>query len=106
MSFQHSPSPTSSASGESSALARPQHQQGAEGPPPSYDPFVANPTASVGNEGSSSAAPSLTLSTTKTIDKLPTDLECVEDDFEEGAHEKTGRADSSVLSTRNSPKHR
>ena len=48
---------------------------------------MANPTASVGNEGSSSAAPSLTLSTTKTTNK-PTDLECVEDDFEEGAHEK------------------
>ena len=56
MSFQHSPYPTPSASGGPSVLTRSQRrrrQQEAEGPPQSYEPLVANPTPSVGSEGSS-----------------------------------------------------
>ena len=53
MSFQHPPYPTSSASGRTGVLTRSQRrrQREAEGQPQLCEPFVANPTASVGNEG-------------------------------------------------------
>ena len=55
MLHQHTPYPTPSASGGPSVLTRSQRRQPqeAEGLPQSYEPFVANTTASVGNEGSS-----------------------------------------------------
>jgi len=54
MLFQQFPYPTPSAFGGPSVLTRPhrRQQQEAEGPPQSCEPFVANPTASVGKEGS------------------------------------------------------
>jgi len=55
MSLQRSPYPTLSASGMPGVLTRSQRrrQQEAERPPQSSEPLVANPIASVGNEGSS-----------------------------------------------------
>jgi len=59
MSFQHSPYLTSpSASGGPHVLTWSQRrrQQEAEGPPPPHEAFLANPTTSAGNEGSSAVS--------------------------------------------------
>ena len=55
MPFQHSPYPTSSAHGVPGVLTRSQRrrQQEVEGLPRPHQPFVANPTTSAENEGSS-----------------------------------------------------
>ncbi|KIM56812.1 hypothetical protein SCLCIDRAFT_1220091 [Scleroderma citrinum Foug A] len=50
---RYSPYLTPSASGGPSALTRPRRGQDVEGPPHPPEPWVANPTASVGNEAPS-----------------------------------------------------